>query len=395
MASLTSVTGIIFANMHDSTITDLTKVRTMGSVPFGARYRLIDFPLSNMVNSGISSVGVITKSNYQSLLDHLGSGGSWDLSRKASRLRLLPPYGNAANSYTQGGLYRGRLEALANVIRFIENASSDYIVMSDCNVIVNIDFKKVLEFHVKKDADITVVYGRGSYTSEELKTKTILNINQDDLVYDVLLRPETISVSTNKGSESAAGEIPAAVNSSMNMYVMSKNFLLDIVKESASRSLYSFEVDIMQRRCNELKIFGYKYDGYYSQIDSMITYIKANMELMDFDTRMKVFDPNRPIYTKVRDEAPAKYGLQACVTNSLIADGCVIEGSVENCVLFRGVKVGKNSVIKNSIIMQDTVINEKCEMNYIVADKDVMVGSYRTVMGTVDYPVFVGKGDSV
>ncbi|MCL1903221.1 MAG: glucose-1-phosphate adenylyltransferase subunit GlgD [Oscillospiraceae bacterium] len=394
MANLTSVAGIIFANMHDLTINDLTKVRTMGSVPFGARYRLIDFPLSNMVNSGISSVGVITKSNYQSLLDHLGAGDSWDLSRKAGRLRLLPPYGNIANTYTQGGLYRGRLEALANVIRFIENTSADYIVMNDCNVIVNIDFKKVLEFHAEKGADITVVYGCGNYNTDELRPKTILNINEEGLVYDVLLRAQASYANPN-ADDAANDETRVPVNSSMNMFVMSKAFLLDIVKESSSRSLYSFDIDIMQRRCNELKIFGYKYEGYYSQIDSMSTYIKSNMELMDINKRMAIFNQNRPIYTKVRDEAPAKYGLQACVTNSLIADGCIIEGIVENCVLFRGVKVGKNSVVKNSIIMQDSVINEKCEMDYVVADKDIKGGSYRTIMGTVDYPVFVGKGETV
>lgn len=383
MANITSVAGIIFANMHDLTITDLTKLRTMGSVPFGARYRLIDFPLSNMVNSGISSVGVITKSNYQSLLDHLGSGGAWDLSRKAGGLRLLPPYGNVAESYTLGGVYRGRLEALANVIRFIKNAPVEYIVMSDCDIIVNIDYKKALEFHAKKGADITVIYGRGDYSADSLKTKTILNINQDDLVYDVLIRPEL------------ANDALSTVNVSMNMFIMSKKFLLETITEAAARSLYSFEVDIMQRRCKELKIMGYKYDGYYSQIDSIGTYFKANMELMNLKNRTAVFDRNRPIYTKPKDEAPAKYGLEACVTNSLISDGCVIEGTVENCVLFRGVKIGKHAMVKNSIIMQGSQINEKCEMNYVIADKDISMGSFRTLLGTEDYPVFVGKGESV
>jgi glucose-1-phosphate adenylyltransferase len=358
----------------------------MGSVPFGARYRLIDFPLSNMVNSGISSVGVITKSNYQSLLDHLGAGGEWDLSRKTGGLRLLPPYGNSANSVASGGLYRGRLEALANVIRFIENAPVEYIVMSDCDVIANIDFKAVLDEHEKKGADITVVYGTGSYNAEELGTKTILNINQDNRVYDVLIRPEPGAV------DNADDDGNAVVNASMNMFVMGKEFLLDIVKQSASRNLYNFEVDIMQHRCKEFKIYGYKYDGYYSQIDSLISYHKANMELMNLENRTAVFNPDSPIYTKIRDEAPAKYGLRACVTNSLIADGCVIEGSVENCVLFRGVKIDKGAVVKNSIIMQDSVINKKCEMNYVIADKDVSVGSYRPLIGTQDYLVFVNKG---
>jgi len=381
MAVITSAAGIIFANMHDLTISDLTKLRTTGSVPFGGRYRLIDFPLSNMANSGVSSVGVITKSNYQSLLDHLGSGGSWDLSRKTGGLRLLPPYGNTADGITSGGLYRGRLEALANIIRFIQHTPVEHIIMSDCDVIANIDYAAVLEYHESKSADITVVYGRGCVESD-LRSKTILNINQDDRVYDVLIRHSDDNDT-------------AEVNVSMNMYVMNKEFLLDIVKESASRNLYNFEVDVMQHRCKEFKIFGYKYEGYYSQIDSLISYHKANMDLMDLENRTSVFKAERPIYTKIRDEAPAKYGLEACVTNSLIADGCVIEGSVENCVLFRGVKVKKGAVIKNSIIMRDSVINEKCEINYVIADKLVTVGSYRTLLGTEDYPVFVGKSASV
>jgi glucose-1-phosphate adenylyltransferase len=376
MASMASVAGIIFANMHDSTITDLTKHRAMGSVPFGGRYRLIDFPLSNMVNSGISTVGVIAKANYQSLLSHLGSGGEWDLSRKTGGLRLLPPYGNSANSVTSGGLYRGRLEALANVIRFINDTTAEYIIMSDCDVIVNIDYKAVVNDHIKTGADITVVYGNGNADAIEHRTKTILNIDKDNRVSEVLIRPET--------SDDA--------NVSMNMFVMGKETLLDIIKESASRNLYNFEVDIMQHRCKELKIFGYKYSGYYSQIDSLISYHKSNLELMNLENRKAVFNPDRPIYTKVRDEAPARYGLRACATNSLIADGCIIEGSVENCVLFRGVRIDKGAVVKNSIIMQGATINKKCEMNYVISDKNVTVGSYRPLIGTQDYLVFINKG---
>ncbi|MDR0197457.1 MAG: glucose-1-phosphate adenylyltransferase subunit GlgD [Oscillospiraceae bacterium] len=380
MAGMAGALGLIFANMHDLTVTDLTKTRTLGSVPFGARYRLIDFPLSNMTNSGISAVGVITKSNYQSLLDHLGSGDEWDLSRKAGGLRLLPPYGRAADFAPVSGFFRGRLEALAGVTQYIRNAPGEYVIMSDCDIIVNIDYKAVLDYHIEKGADITVVYGRGKYAEGELRTKTVLNINQDDLVYDVLIRPET------------CGE----VNASMNMFVMGKEFLIDVIEESASRNLYSFEVDVIQHRCNELKIYGYKYGGYYSQIDSIITYFNSNMELMDLAKRNELFGGDgRPIYTKVRDEAPAKYGLEACVTNSLVADGCIIDGYVENCVLFRGVKVGKGAVVKNCILMQDSAVGEKCEMNHVISDKNVKVGSYRSLFGTQDYPVFVGKGASV
>lgn len=375
MANMSNVLGIVFANMHDTTISDLTKKRTMGSVPFGARYRLIDFPLSNMVNSGITNVGVITKANYQSLLDHLGSGAEWDLSRKTGGLHLLPPYG-----HVNGGLYRGRLEALAGVEDYLAHGDTEYVVMTDSDVIINIDYKPIVDFHEKNGADITAVYAKNTFTKEQLKTKVVLGVNDAGLVYDVVIRPETIEGETNV---------------SLNMYVMKRDFLLTIVKECASRNLYSFEVDILQHKLKDLKICGYKYNGYYEQVDSIKSYYSSNMALMDKKKRDLLFDRDNPIYTKVRDDAPAKYGLDARVTNSLVADGCIIEGIVENSVLFRGVKVGKGAIVKNCILMQDTVIGDKAEINYVITDKEVITGSYRTMNGTIDYPIYVAKGASV
>lgn len=374
MATMANVQGIIFANMHDTTITDLTKTRTMGSVPFGARYRLIDFTLSNMVNSGITTVGVITKANYQSLLNHLGAGGEWDLGRKTGGLQILPPYGHAG-----GGLYRGRLEALHGVINYLQTSSAEYILMSDCDVIVNLDYKAVIDYHISKGADITVVYGRRNYSTSQLRTKTVFGVNDEGQIYDVLIRPDK------------EGEY----NTSMNIFVLKRDFLVELVRETASRNLYSFEVDILQHKVKDFKIFGYKYGKYYEQIDSILSYFHSSMALMDGEKRAALFHTDRPIYTKVRDEPPAKHGIDARLKNSLVADGCIVEGSVENCVLFRGVKIGRGAVVKNSILMQNTVIGEKCEMNYVITDKNVNVGSYRSLFGTEEYPVFVAKGANV
>ncbi len=374
MANMSNVLGLVFANMHDSTISDLTKLRTMGSVPFGARYRLIDFTLSNMVNSGINTVGVITKANYQSLIDHLGSGAEWDLSRKTGGLHLLPPYGHIS-----GGLYRGRLEALAGVIGFIRSCDAEYVLISDTDVICNIDFKKVVESHEETGADITVVYTKMVCDSERSKTKTILSVNDSGKIYDVLVRPE----------------ISGEHNVSMNMFVMKKEFLQDLVVDMASKSLYSFEIDVLQHKLSELNVYGYRFEGYTAQIDCIKTYFNANMELMNPNVRKELFNSDDPIYTKVRDEAPAKYGLESKCKNSIVADGCIIEGTVENSVLFRGVKVGKNAVVRNCILMQDTQVGEKCEMNYVITDKDVLIGNYRSIGGTEAYPVFVGKKASV
>ncbi len=374
MANMSNVLGLIFANMHDSTISNLTKFRTMGSVPFGARYRLIDFALSNMVNSGINKVGVITNANYQSLIDHLGSGAEWDLSRKTGVLHLLPPYGHIS-----GGLYRGRLEALAGVIDFIRYSDEEYVLISDTDVIANIDYKKVLEAHEETGADITIVYTKMVCDTERSRTKTVLSENDSGKVYDVLVRPE----------------ISGENNVSLNMFMMKKEFLQKLVIEKAGKNLYSFEVDVLQHMLHELNVYGYRFDGYNAQKDCIKTYFGANMELMNPNVRHELFVGDNPIYTKVRDEAPAKYGLDAKCKNSIVADGCIIEGTVENSVLFRGVKIGKNAVVRNCILMQDTVVGEKCEMNYVITDKNVLIGNYRSIGGTESYPIFVGKGASV
>ena len=374
MASMGNVLGLIFANMHEENLPELTKARAMASVPFGARYRLVDFPLSSMVNSGITQVGIITQAKYYSLMDHLGMGSEWDLARKTGGLHILPPYGRSDN-----GVYRGRLEALAGAAEFIHESGAEYVIMSDSNVVANIDFKPIIEFHEKKGADITCVYGTGVYDTDRTSRFTVLGVDDNDIVYDVLSRP------------SISGEVKPA----LNIYVTRREFLENIIRESECRSLYSFETDILQHKLHDFKICGYKYDGYFEIIDSMKTFYKANNDMMNRDVCHEVFSMSKPIYTKVRDVAPAKYGIDANVKGSLIADGCIIEGTVENSVLFRGVKVGKGAVIKNSIVMQGTVIEEKAALINGITDKDVTLTKNRTITGSADYPVFITKGATV
>ncbi|MCI5904800.1 MAG: glucose-1-phosphate adenylyltransferase subunit GlgD [Oscillospiraceae bacterium] len=365
------VLGLIFSNMHDNTIADLTKERTMGSVLFGGRYRLIDFPLSNMVNSGIDEVGVITKSNYQSLLDHLGSGREWDLASKNGGLHLLPPF-----SHVSSGMYRGRLEALYGVWDFIKTSDADYVVLSDCDVVASVDFASIVDSHISSGADITAVYAKDVITVEQAQKATVFGINDDGRIVDVLTNPY----------------MSGACNVSLNMFVLSKEFLKNLVLEANSRGLVSFEKDILQARTHDYKIMAYRFDGYFSRICSMDTFYKANMNLLSTANREKLFLQTRPIYTKVRDNPPAKFAIGAKVKNSLIGDGCIIEGTVENSVLFRGVKVGKGAVVKNSILMQDTVIGSKCEVSCVVSDKNVKVSDMRMLTGSQNYPLYLGKG---
>ena len=365
-----NVLGLVFANMHDTTLGDMTKNRTMGSVMFGGRYRLIDFPLSNMVNSGISEVGVITKSNYQSLLDHLGSAREWDLARKKGGLYILPPFGNVEST-----LYRGRIEALYGAMSFIKHSRAKYVILSDCDVVTNIDYKPIVAAHIESGADITAVAHTGVYSSDDIKTSTVFNVDADKNVTSVLINPD----------------ISGTCTTSLNVFVMSMDFLIETVNDAMARGNVSFERNILQEKCRELKIKIYEYDNYFSKLNSPESYFKSNMALLEPENARKLFVPKRSIYTKVSDNAPVKYDLDSKVSNSLIADGCIIEGEVENSVLFRGVKVGKGAKVKNCILMQDTVVEKGADIEYLITDKQVTITSGTEMKGTDSYPVYIAK----
>ena len=369
-----NVLGLVFANMHDTTLGDMTKNRTMGSVMFGGRYRLIDFPLSNMVNSGISEVGVITKSNYQSLLDHLGSAREWDLARKKGGLYILPPFGNVEST-----LYRGRIEALYGAMSFIKHSRAKYVILSDCDVVTNIDYKPIVAAHIESGADITAVAHTGVYSSDDIKTSTVFNVDADKNVTSVLINPD----------------ISGTCTTSLNVFVMSMDFLIETVNDAMARGNVSFERNILQEKCRELKIKIYEYDNYFSKLNSPESYFKSNMALLEPENARKLFVQNRSIYTKVSDNAPVKYDLDSKVSNSLIADGCIIEGEVENSVLFRGVKVGKGAKVKNCILMQGTVVGDNAELNYLITDKNVSICENHILTSSPQYPMYVGKGASV
>lgn len=369
-----NVLGLVFANMHDTTLGDMTKNRTMGSVMFGGRYRLIDFPLSNMVNSGISEVGVITKSNYQSLLDHLGSAREWDLARKKGGLYILPPFGNVEST-----LYRGRIEALYGAMSFIKHSRAKYVILSDCDVVTNIDYKPIVAAHIESGADITAVAHTGVYSSDDIKTSTVFNVDADKNVTSVLINPD----------------ISGTCTTSLNVFVMSMDFLIETVNDAMARGNVSFERNILQEKCRELKIKIYEYDNYFSKLNSPESYFKSNMALLEPENARKLFVPKRSIYTKVSDNAPVKYDLDSKVSNSLVADGCIIEGEVENSVLFRGVKVGKGAKVKNCILMQGTFVGDNAELNYLITDKNVSICENHILTSSPQYPMYVGKGASV
>lgn len=367
-----NVIGIIFSNMSEELITELTDNRTMGSVPFGCRYRLIDFPLSNMVNSGINKVGVITKRNYQSLMDHLGSGKSWDLSKRRNGLFILPPFGNGNAEFTN------RIETLYAIRGFLNNSQEEYILISDCDVVCNINYQSVIRSHIKRNADITIIYKRGKIPPK-ISEPIVLSLNTDGKVNQVYIDPK----------------IDSDCSYGINMILMKRQLLVQLVAECVSKNEVNFKRDFIQNNMSRYKVYGYEFKDFVKVITSMNSYFEANMALMSKAVRDQLFFNDRPIYTKVRDDMTAKYGQYAVVRNSLVANGCEIDGEVENSILFRGVKIAKGAKISNCVIMQDTIIGKGCNLNYVICDKDVIIKEERTLMGFKSYPVYISKASMV
>ena len=362
-----NVLGLIFSNTFDHYLNELTAMRSMGSVPYGGRYRLIDFQLSAMVNSGLGKVGIVTKSNYQSLMDHVGNGRAWDLSRKNGGLCILPPF----NTSTAGGIYSGRVEAIFNVMDYIQYSDEEYILMTDCNTLYNFDFAEMFRQHEKTGADITVAYTNG--TVPKIDEIAELTIGADGKI---------TGIARNKSDEA---------DYAINVYLMRKALLERLINEAMSLGYRSFTMDILQKNLAKLKIYGYKAPGFVKMLDNLQSFFEANMALLDSDSR-KALCLSQPVYTKVKDDVPAIYGLDSEVSNSLIADGCVIEGKVENSVLFRGVHIGKGTVVKDCVLMQNTYIGDNVSLNCVMADKDVVIKPNKVLSGDKSFPVFIGKG---
>lgn len=368
--------GIIFSNIYDASLGDLTKHRTLASVPFGGRYRLIDFVLSNMSNSGIENVGIITKYNYQSLMDHLGSCAEWDLNRKGGRVVIMPPYGVG-----QSNLYQGKLEALAGAIEFLQRAAGNYVLLSDSNTLCNIDFDPVFRSHVKSGAKVTVIANRQEPEYPEERQDLVLT-EENERVTDIALNHEYTK-------DNLIG---------MGMYIVDKQFLIQMVEDSIAHGMYHFEKDFLQRyfmhKGMEINVYEFKQTVLRNR--DIASYFKNHCKLLESDTvRNDIFNPQNPIYTKVRDEIPTYYAENSVVNDCLIADGCRIRGQVENSVIFRDVEIEEGAVVKHAIIMQGTVVKKDADISYAIIDKDVTITEGRTLVGVPSNPIIIHKGEKV
>ncbi len=375
-----SAMGILFPNSYDSLVPELVSERLMASIPFASRYRLIDFMLSSMVNCGIDNISVIVKRNYHSLMDHLGAGREWDLTRKNGGLNIIPPFAQKTVN-----IYNGRVEAIASILDYLNRQKEKYVIMADTNIAVNFDFNAFLQKHIDSGADITI-----AYTKEEIPRAFIdIDMTKKDLYYTLDI-DENDKVQKIVVNNKDKGE----QNMSMNIYVMERKLLLDQIREAYVNGLTYFERDIVSPQLDKLDVRAYQHTGYYARILDIKSYFAENMKLLKEENVNALFSPST-IYTKIRDDNPTRYATGAHAKNAMVADGCVIEGEVENSVLFRGVKVGKGAKVRNCVLMQDTVIETGATVEYTITDKNVTVSSYKELKGTESFPVFVEKRKTV
>lgn len=365
--------GIIFPNMRDELIGELTSLRTAGSVPFGGRYRLIDFALSEMVAAGVQEVGIAVKRNYTSLMDHLGSGKEYDLARKRGGLKIFPPFAEAGTES-----YSGKIQALNNLMGFIAGSSAQTVIMADGDIVSAIDYSDVLAQHAATKAQITAVYKKEVIDAGSKTDNVTFDIDSDKKIRAVYVCEEV-------GKEANCG---------MWAYVIDKQLLMELVKESIRKGERDFERDILQRKTGSIRMYGYEYKFYLKRITSLKNYFEANLDLLNEDSRNRLFGTH-PIYTKVRDDAPIRYKIGSSVKNVLAADGCYIEGQVSDSVLFRGVKIGKGANVSNCVIMQDSVIGDGVILKNVICDKNTVITKEKVLIGDTNHPVFVPKHEIV
>lgn len=371
--------GIIIGFDSNNDLRELSEHRPVASVPFGGRYRVIDFMMSNLVNSGCYQVAVLMRDKYQSLLDHLGSGKDWDLSRKRGGMFLLPPNAFAPKSsplVTEN--YRTSLEALGSISDMLNKNKSEHVLICSADIVANIPLDEVMKEHKKSEADVTIVCTKNSEGGAF------------DMFLDLSPRHEVEDI---RNGDNMGGKCKYK---SMGIYIMKRKYLQSLLSDCVTHNLRSFERDAMQHVFKRGdKIHGYVFDKYSAKIENVKGYFSASMDMLDKDIRDQVFLKNRPILTKIYDEAPTYYGEDAEVSDSLIADGSRIEGTVKNSIIFRGCTIAKDAVVKDSIVLPNSSIGEGVELSYVVTDKGVTVRENRKMVGGATYPVAIAKNATV
>ncbi len=367
--------ALVFSDTYEDTFNELVKDRTHASIPFAGRFRTIDFVLSSLVNANISNVAVITKNNYASLDEHLEGGRYWDLNHRNSGLRILSPFFKTENN-SEAFMARGRLDALRSVQIHIKSIKEDYVVITNANVVANIDFENVFKSHINSGADITAVYSKQR------------SLSCADLVVDVDKNSKITEITYSNGD----GETK---NTSLNIYVMKRDLLLDIISVADAHDYYNFEKYVLVRGVSMYNINGYEHKEYAKVLRTVCDYFEASMKMLNSSVRGEIFMTKRPIVTRPRDSVPTLYQYNAKVENSLVADGCKIDGTVKNSIIFRNVTIETGAVVENSVIMQNCVIKRDSRLNCVVIDNDCTVSEEKNLCGDKYYPYVIEKSTKI
>ncbi|SHK44874.1 glucose-1-phosphate adenylyltransferase subunit GlgD [Tepidibacter formicigenes] len=365
------IMGIINLSEKEDAIKEITYNRPIATIPIAGRYRVIDFVLSNMVNAGIQNVSIFTQGKCRSLMQHLETGKEWDLNRKIDGLFVFNPVINSSDTI----LSKGDIKNFKDQMDYIKQSKQNYVLLSRSYMICNVDYIDAFKYYKESNADITILYKKVDTNNEKFLNCDTLNLNENGNV---------ISIGKNVGNKDS-------YNISMEMYIMKKNLLLEMIENSISIGDNAYLKEAIHNNISNLNVNAYRFNGYLACINSIENYYKSSIELLDVDISEELFYKNGYIYTRVRDEAPTKYSNSSHVVNSFIANGCIIEGTVENSIIARGVKVKKGAIVKDSVIMQKCVVEEDTILKHVVLDKNVNISKNKVLCGDMKKPLVVKK----
>ncbi|MGI5851607.1 MAG: glucose-1-phosphate adenylyltransferase subunit GlgD [Clostridiales bacterium] len=368
-----NVTGIIFSTCYDDILMSLTKERPISTVPFGGRYRLIDFALSNMVNTGIRTVGIVTPQNYRSLLDHIRSGKDWFLDRKSGGLFILP----SSKSGEEGPGPDSLLKDMLYNLDFLRKSRDEYVIISSCNIVMNANYREALNFHISNDNDITLIYKEERSRDNEREDVLLIDQAEDRRVRAVL--------------RSDKDKLYRASKTLLDIAIINRELLIEILKGHDGQENINF-FELLGRLVDKLRIYALEFRGYTGRILSINSYFQHSMDLLNPRVRTELFMKRDKIHTKITDNPPTRYGENALVANSLVGSGCKIDGQVENSILFREAEIGKGSVVMNSIIMQKNIIGKDVLLENVILDKFVTIKDGTILRGEEDNPLTIDKG---
>lgn len=355
----------------------LNYARPLASTPIAGRYRIIDFVLSNMVNSGIDNVGIYAKEKYRSLTDHLGSGKDWDLNRKKGGLYIFSPENTKYNN--NYGFKTGDVYTILANIDYIEKSKEEYIIIAPGYMLCSIDYKEALKYHKQSKNDITVIYKHVTNTDEDFLGCMTLNMDSNGRV---------LNIGGNIGA------FPSA-NISMETYIMKRVDFIKCIYKIASLGTHSYFEDYIKKEISNIQVGGFEFKNYLKCINSIQSYAEASKQILKKDVSTDLFNPERKIFTKDKSQSPTIYMKNAEVRNSFVATGCKIDGIVENSILFRKVEIGKDAVLKNCVIMQNCKIEPGVVLENVIFDKNIRVSKGKQLKGDKDYPMVIEKNQKL